>query len=118
MTFTSYDVWWWPFLFILLTGWLPTGMWRYLGVYFAGDIDENSKVLVFVRALATSLVAAVIAKLVIYPEGALAQSSLPLRIAALAIGFAAYNGSNGKVWLGVLSAETVFVLGHYWHFGP
>jgi hypothetical protein len=111
MTFTSYDVWWWPFLFILLAGWLPTGMWRYLGVYFAGGIDENAEILVFVRALATALVAAVIAKLVLYPDGALAQSPLSLRIGAVAIGFCLYRLSGGKVWLGVLSAEAIFLIG-------
>jgi Branched-chain amino acid transport protein (AzlD) len=114
MTFTSYDTWWWPFLFILAAGWLPTGMWRYLGVYFAGNIDENAEVLVFVRALATSLVAAVIAKLVLYPEGALAQSPLILRVSAFALGFTIYRMSGGKVWLGVLIAEAIFVIGYYW----
>jgi hypothetical protein len=109
MTFTSYDAWWWPFLFILLAGWLPTGMWRYLGVYFTGDIDENAQILVFVRALATALVAAVIAKLVLYPDGALAQSTMELRVAAVAIGFGLYHVSGGKVWLGVLSAECVLL---------
>ncbi len=113
MTFTSYDAWWWPFVFILLAGWLPTGMWRYLGVYFAGDIDENAEVLVFVRALATSLVAAVIAKLVLYPDGSLAQSPLLLRISAVAIGFALYRLSKGKVWVGVLTALTIFVVGQF-----
>ncbi len=117
MTFTSYDTWWWPFLFILLGGWLPTGMWRYLGVYFAGDIDENAQVLVFVRAIATALVAAVIAKLVLYPDGALAQSALILRLAAVVIGFVIYHVSRGKVWLGVLTAEAIFIVGNYWHTG-
>ncbi|MGL4490626.1 MAG: AzlD domain-containing protein [Rhizobiaceae bacterium] len=110
MTFTSYEVWWWPYLFILLAGWLATDIWRYLGVYFAGDIDENAEILVLVRALATALVAAVIAKLVLYPEGALAQSSLALRLAAVAIGFAIYRLTNGKVWAGVLSALSIFLV--------
>jgi Branched-chain amino acid transport protein (AzlD) len=111
MTFTSYDVWWWPYVFILLAGWLPTGMWRYVGVYFAGGIDENAEILVFVRALATALVAAVIAKLVLYPDGSLAQSPLSLRLFAVAIGFGFYRLSGGKVWLGVLSAECILVAG-------
>ncbi len=111
MTFSSYDTWWWPYLFILLAGWLPTNMWRYLGVYLAGNIDENSETLVFVRAIATALMAAVIAKLVLYPEGALAASSQWLRISAAALGFIAYWFSAKKVYVGVLVGEAVLISG-------
>ena len=111
MTITSYDTWWWPYLFILLAGWLPTNMWRYLGVYFAGNIDEKSEVLVFVRALATALVAAVIAKLVLYPEGALAASPVWLRLGAMSIGFASYYFSGKKVYVGVALAELILISG-------
>lgn len=116
MTFTSIDTWWWPYLFILLAGWLPTNMWRYLGVYFAGNIDEKSEALVLVRAIATALVAAVIAKLVLYPEGALAASSQSLRLSAAALGFAAYWFGGKKVYVGVLAGEVLLIggmlLGH------
>ena len=111
MTFTSYDNWWWPYAFILMCGWLPTAMWRYLGVYFAGDIDESAEVLVFVRALATALVAAVIAKLILYPDGALAQIPWLLRLGAAVAGFIVYHRSNSKVWLGVLCAEVILISG-------
>ncbi len=111
MTFASYDNWWWPYLFILLAGWLPTNMWRYLGVYLAGDIDENSESLVFVRAIATRLMAAVIAKLVLYPEGALASTQQWLRIAAATSGFAAYWFSAKKSYVGVLTGEAVLISG-------
>jgi hypothetical protein len=50
MTFAALDTWWWPYVFILAAGWLPTGMWRYLGVFFAGNLDENAEILVFIRA--------------------------------------------------------------------
>jgi hypothetical protein len=111
MTFQSYEAAWWPYLFIFLAGSLATDIWRYLGVYFAGHVDENAEILVFVRTLATALVAAVIAKLILYPDGALAASPLLLRIGATASGFAAYLASGRKVYAGVLVAEGVLVAG-------
>lgn len=111
MTITSYDVWWWPYLFILLAGWLPTNMWRYLGVYLAGSIDESSEVLVFVRAIATGLMAAVIAKLLLYPEGALSTSPVWLRLTAMSLGFASYYFSGKKAYIGVALAELILISG-------
>lgn len=109
MTFDALDTWWQPYLFILLAGWLPTGMWRYFGVFFAGNLDEDAEILVFIRTLATALVAAVIAKLVLYPEGALALSPLWLRLSCTASGFAAYWFSGRRVFVGVVVAEALLV---------
>lgn len=111
MTFQSIDAAWWPYLFIFLAGSVATDMWRFLGVYLAGHVDENAEILVFVRTLATALVAAVIAKLILYPEGALAMTPVWLRIGAAASGFAAYLGTGKKVYAGVLSAEAVLIAG-------
>lgn len=111
MTFTSIDAWWWPFLFILVAGWLATDSWRFLGVYFGGRISENSEFLVLVRAIATALVAAVIGNLIVFPSGALAATSLALRIGAAAIGFAAYLLFGRRVLVGIIAAEIVLGLG-------
>ncbi len=113
MTFTAYDAPWWPFLFILLAGWLPTDIWRFLGVYFAGHVREDSAFLVLARTLATALVAAVIAKLVLYPEGALAGSPLALRLSAMALGFLVYVTMGRKVYRGVIAGE-VLLVGYLW----
>lgn len=111
MTFTSIDAWWWPFLFILVAGWLATDSWRFLGVYFGGRISEDSDLLVLVRAVATALVAAVIGNLIIFPSGALAASPLGLRMGAAALGFAAYFFLGKRVLVGIVAAEAVLVAG-------
>ena len=64
---------WWPYAFILLAGWLPTDVWRWIGVASAGRVDESSRLISLARAVATALVAAVIARLVFYPTGFLAS---------------------------------------------
>ena len=103
MSFDAIDASWWPFVFILLAGWLPTDMWRFLGVYLAGEIRDDAEILVFVRTLATALVAGVIAKLVLYPDGAL------VRISAAALGFAAFQMAGRRIIVGILVAEIVLV---------
>lgn len=111
MTFHASEAWWWPYLFILVAGWMATGAWRFLGVHFGGRIAEDSEVLVFVRTVATALVAAVIGNLVVFPSGALAETALPLRIAAAALGFSAYLVSGKKVIAGILISEAALGAG-------
>lgn len=113
MSFDAIDAWWWPFLFILVAGWLATDAWRFLGVYLGGRLSEDSDLLVLVRAVATALVAAVIANLIVFPGGALADSPLALRLAAAIAGFAAYMLGGRRVLAGIVVAETVFVAGWF-----
>ena len=70
---------------------------------------EKSEILVFVRAVATALVAAVVGNLVVFPSGALAETALLLRISAAALGFAAYLLLGRAVLAGIVASE--FVLG-------
>ena len=107
MTFSSFDVWWWPYLFILVAGWLATDSWRFLGVYLGGKLRADSPALVLVRCIATALVAAVIGNLIVFPGGALADLPLWLRIGAAACGFVAYLYVKRSVLVGILAAEAV-----------
>ena len=111
MTFGAIDAWWWPYLFILVAGWLATDMWRYLGVYFGGRISEQSEFLILVRALATALVAAVIGNLIVFPSGALADTSLALRVASALGGFLAYLYIRRRVLFGIVVAEAILIAG-------
>jgi hypothetical protein len=113
MSFFGNDVWWWPFLFILVGGWLATDAWRFLGVYLGGRVSDDSAALVLVRAIATALVAAVIGNLIIFPTGDLAATSVWLRIGSAAAGFIAYLAARKTVIVGILVAEAVLLTGLY-----
>ncbi|NDW04217.1 AzlD domain-containing protein [Jiella pacifica] len=106
---------WWPYVFILLGGWLPTDVWRYIGVVSASRIDETGEAATIARTIATSLVAAVIAQLVFYPSGALADIPTWVRVVALCIGFAAYQLSRRKILAGIFAAEIVIGI---WALAP
>lgn len=111
MSFSAIDAWWWPYLFILLAGWLATDFWRFLGVYLGGRLSEDSELLVLVRCIATALVAAVIANLVFFPTGALAAVPLFLRAGAMIAGFLAYLAAGKRVVVGIVAGEAVLGAG-------
>jgi branched-subunit amino acid transport protein len=114
MTFEAIDAWWWPFLFILVAGWLATDSWRFLGVFLGGRISEDSEALVFVRCVATALVAAVVAGLILTPNGALADTPILLRAGAAIAGFAAYLAAGKRMIVGIVVAEALLVGGVLW----
>lgn len=113
MTFSSFDAWWWPYLFILLAGWVTTDGFRFLGVYFGGRIAEASQALVLMRTLATALIAAVIGNLIVFPSGALAATPLLMRLAAVALGFTVYLLTRRSMLAGILTGEAALLAGLY-----
>ncbi|PTM95103.1 AzlD domain-containing protein [Mycoplana dimorpha] len=94
----------WPYVFIGIAGWLATDIWRWLGVLAGNRLDEDSEMLNWVKAVATALVAAVIAKLIVYPTGTLQASPLWLRLAAVAIGALAFFASGRRQLYGIVAA--------------
>ena len=77
-------------LILVLAGFLPNEIWRMAGLWFGSGVDEGSEVLVWVRAVATAILAGVIAQILVQPPGALASVPDWLRYGAVAAGFAAF----------------------------
>lgn len=100
-----------PYLALILVGFLPNEIWRLLGLLVSRGIDERSEVVVWVRAVATAVLAGVIAKVTLLPPGALAAVPLPVRLAAVAVGFVAFYAVRRSVFAGVVAGEVALVLG-------
>jgi len=100
-----------PYLALLLVGVLPSEVWRWLGLVLGGGLDEDSEIIMWVRAVATALIAAVVARIVLIPPGALASVPLGVRLAALGIGFLAFLLIRRSAFAGVLVGEAVLVAG-------
>lgn len=111
LSFHAFDAWWWPWVFLALAGWVANDVWRLLGVVFSGRLTEESPIFGYVKAVATALVAGVIAGLILNPGGDLAETSLVLRLAAVAAGFAAFRLTAESVGIGVVVGEAVFFAG-------
>ncbi len=62
----------WPYLVVILFGFLPSEIWRWAAVFLVRGLSEDAEILVWVRAVATALLAGVVAKLLLSPSGALA----------------------------------------------
>ena len=54
-------------LVLVLAGFLPNEVWRMAGLWFGAGVDESSEVLVWVRAVATAILAGVIAQILVQP---------------------------------------------------
>ena len=101
----------WPYVVLVLVGFLPNEIWRWAGFLLARGIDEASEVLIWVRAVATAVLAAVIAKLIFFAPGALASVPLPVRITALIAGFIGFLLFRRSVFAGVATGEAVLIAG-------
>lgn len=91
----------WSYAFILVAGVLATDVWRWLGVLAGNRLREDSEAMLWVRAVATALVAAVIARLVLYPTGTLAELPAWVRAGAALAGFAVYLASGQRMMPGI-----------------
>ena len=105
---------WHALLVLLFAGILPNEVWRMLGLWLGGGIDENSELLVWVKATATAILAGVIAQILVVPPGALATVPAALRYAAVLAGFLAFLGVRRSIFVGVATGEIVMLSGMWW----
>lgn len=101
----------WPYVTIAAAGWLATDFWRWLGVMLSTRVEETSEIFVWVKAVATALVAGVVARLILFPAEPLASVPVELRVGAVAIGFGVFWFGGRGVFLGVLVTEIVLIGG-------
>jgi hypothetical protein len=103
----------WPYLLLILAGYLPNEIWRVFGLVLARGLNEDSEIVVWSRGVATAILAGVIAKLIFFSAGALAGIPLMVRVTAAVCGFLAFLAVKRSVFAGVLVGEAVLLLGGY-----
>jgi hypothetical protein len=102
-----------PDLMLVLLGFLPNEIWRLLGLIMARGLNEKSEIVLWSRAVATAILAGVIAKLILFPSGELAAMPLSVRVIAAASGFAAFLAIRRSLLAGVAIAEIVLIVGGF-----
>lgn len=75
---------------LLGAGFAVTYVWRFLGVLAVRRIEPEGDLLLWVRAVATALVAALVMRITFSPAGVLADTAMLSRAAALAMALAGY----------------------------
>jgi len=101
----------WPYLILILVGFLPNEVWRALGLILSRGIDEESELILWVRAVAIAILAGVVAQLILFSSGALATMPLWLRLCAAVSGFVAFVAIRRSVFVGVVVGEVVLLAG-------
>ncbi|MCC5977044.1 MAG: AzlD domain-containing protein [Salinarimonas sp.] len=99
----------WPYLVLIMVGFLPSEVWRALGVVVSRGLDERSEIIVWVRAVATTLLAAVVMKLLLTPTGALAAAPILARFGAVVAGVGVYFLARRSVIAGVIAGELILI---------
>jgi branched-subunit amino acid transport protein len=105
---------WHALLILLIAGVVPNQIWRMLGLWLGGGLDEGSEMLIWVRAVATAILAGVIAQILVQPPGALASVPGWLRYSSVAAGFAAFMVTRRSTLAGVVCGELLMLAGKWW----
>jgi hypothetical protein len=100
-----------PYLVLILVGFLPSDVWRLLGLVVAHGVDEGSELITWVRAVATAVLAGVIAKILLFAPAALATVPLGVRVGAISIGFLVFVLVRRSVFAGLLAGEATLFAG-------
>ena len=100
-------------LVILVTS-LATYLSRFLGVVSSGKIDIESKIFRWFNCIAYAILAALIARMIVFPAGALAETSILIRFSIL-IGsiLLFFITKKNLVYPPVLSAIILKLLNNY-----
>ncbi|KAF0231027.1 MAG: hypothetical protein FD175_896 [Beijerinckiaceae bacterium] len=99
----------WPYLVVILFGFLPSEVWRWVSVFLVKGLSTESEILVWVKAVASALLASVVAKILLSPSGALAAVPALWRWSAMAGGLAAYFVLRRSVLAGVVLGEAILI---------
>lgn len=103
-----------PYLVLIVFGFLPSEIWRWLSVVLARGLDESSEIFVYIRTVASVLLIGVVGRLVLSPAGQLAQVPLAARLGALAVGGLAFMAFRRSVLAAVLAGEAAIVVAGWW----
>lgn len=104
---------WGGYLPFFVAGFLATEPWRWAGALIGRDLDANSEIFTWVRAVSSAIVSGLVARIVVFPTGALATISSPTRFAAAAIGLAAFLAFRRSLAAGVGCGTLALLAGYF-----
>jgi hypothetical protein len=105
---------WHALVLLLVAGVIPNQIWRMLGLWLGSGLDEGSDLLVWVKAVATAILAGVIAEILVHPPGALASVPGVLRYGAVVAGFIVFMLTRRSIFAGGVSGEVFMLAGKWW----
>ncbi|MBB4197594.1 hypothetical protein CCR94_13320 [Rhodoblastus sphagnicola] len=103
-----------PYLAVIVLGFLPSEVWRWLSVVIAHKIDEQSELFRLVRCIATALLVGVVLKIVATPPRELAAVPLLARGGAFAFAATAFFAFRRSVFAAIFAGEAAIVFAAWW----
>ena len=100
---------WW-ILILMVIGALATYFWRALGVALSGRINTDSRLFEWVACVAYAMLAGLISRMILLPNGPLAETATADRIAGAVIALAMFFLTRRNVGLGVAAGAGALVL--------
>lgn len=97
----------WPYL---LVGAMATYFWRASGVALSGRINADSALMRWVAAVAYAMLAGLIARLIVEPQGTLGTTALWMRLSAAALAVLIYFLRRRSIVLGVAAGTLWLIL--------
>jgi branched-subunit amino acid transport protein len=88
-------------------------LWRGLGVWVADRMDVASDWFRWISCVAFAMIAGLVCRVILLPVGELEHTSLPLRLAGVAVAVIAFRLARKNLLVGVLAgAVTLPILGY------
>ena len=104
------DLW----LLLALCG-AATYLWRGPGVLISAGVDPKGAAFTWVSCVAYAIIAGLVARMLVMPTGALAETTAPERMVGSAAALVAYFGiSRRNLFVGVLAGALALALVRMW----
>lgn len=97
------------YLVLALVGFAVHEPWRWLGLVLGRNLTIDSEAFLWVKAVASALVAGLVFRLLLYPVGALAEVSFTIRLIGFLAGTAAFLVFRRSMGLGVAAGALTLV---------
>ena len=99
----------WAYVLVVV-GALATYFWRALGVALSGRIDADGRLFEWVACVAYAMLAGLIVRMILLPNGPLAQTASADRITGAVIALAIFFLTRRNIGLGVAAGAGALVL--------
>jgi branched-subunit amino acid transport protein len=107
------DAAFWAVIALMVMGGVITHAWRWIGVALSGRLDTDSPLFVWVSCVAYALLTALIARMIVLPFGALAETATLDRVLAAAAALAAFYATRCNILIGTLAGAAA-LMGLVW----
>ena len=95
---------------IFLSAIFATYIWRFAAVLISHRIKPNHPIFEWFTCLAYGIIAALVARTLIFPSGLLALVPLWHRLIAMALAFAGFYLVGKRLWVGIIFGEAGLIV--------